>query len=382
MKLIDKLIWMELIGPFINGMFMFLLLVFAAGSLFQATDWLVKGIPPLIVFKLVLYNLPSVVTQTFPMAMLLAGLLGFGRLSADREIVGIFAAGIHFPRTARSVVIMGALVSVIAFVWNDYLVPPASTAFWNLRTEVFSHLEKSDKPISYSIDRKDGKGVDTDVRIQGGFDSQSQTFLNVTIVKYSTDPEHSGQPEFIISCKRARPVDQTGLNWTYYDGWWTQFVPDKETDRIENFVPITFTDMKSTPQTPTPGKSFDEVLHSEITDPNRKSFKELQKEIESDYAKGRDARGKEVDLYGKLALPLASLIFGIVGAALGLNTKRGGGKTVGFGVAIFMVFLYWVFYHAMFVVGKSGGLPPMLASFLPDMTGVALGVILSIRASR
>ena len=69
MKLIDKLVWKDLIGPFINGLFMFLLLVFAAGSLFQATDWLVKGIPPAIVFKLVIYNLPSVVTQTFPMAI-------------------------------------------------------------------------------------------------------------------------------------------------------------------------------------------------------------------------------------------------------------------------------------------------------------------------
>ena len=35
---------------------------------------------------------------------------------------------------------------------------------------------------------------------------------------------------------------------------------------------------------------------------------------------------KEVDLYGKIALPMASLVFGIVGAALGLNTQRGGGK--------------------------------------------------------
>ena len=36
MKLIDKLVWKDLIGPFFNGLFMFLLLVFAAGSLFQA----------------------------------------------------------------------------------------------------------------------------------------------------------------------------------------------------------------------------------------------------------------------------------------------------------------------------------------------------------
>ena len=80
MRILDRLIWTELIGPFITGMFMFLALVFAAGSLFQAADWLVQGIPPPQVGRLVLYSLPSVITQTFPMAMLLSGLLGFGQL--------------------------------------------------------------------------------------------------------------------------------------------------------------------------------------------------------------------------------------------------------------------------------------------------------------
>ncbi len=100
-----------------------------------------------------------------------------------------------------------------------------------------------------------------------------------------------------------------------------------------------------------------------------------------DKQKGRDTRSKEVNLYGKIALPLASFIFGIVGAALGLTTKRGAGKTVGFGMAIGIVFLYWVFYHSMFVVGTNGGLPPMLASFAADIVGAAVALVLAFRAS-
>jgi lipopolysaccharide export LptBFGC system permease protein LptF len=51
-------------------------------------------------------------------------------------------------------------------------------------------------------------------------------------------------------------------------------------------------------------------------------------------------------------------------------------------MAIFIVFLYWVFYHSMFVVGKNGGLPPMLASFLADIVGAFVGLVLTVRASR
>ena len=51
-------------------------------------------------------------------------------------------------------------------------------------------------------------------------------------------------------------------------------------------------------------------------------------------------------------------------------------------MAIGIVFLYWVFYHSMFVVGKNGGLPPMLASFAADIVGAAVAVVLAFRASR
>lgn len=382
MQIIDRLIWKELIGPFITGMFMFLALVFAAGSLFQAADWLVQGVPADLVFKLVIYSLPSVITQTFPMAMLLAGLLGFGQLSSNREAVALFAAGIHFMRMARVVMILGVLVSVAAFLWNDYVVPPASTAFWDLKSEALKHIEKSDKALYFPKERKDGKGLEEFIAVQGGFDANEHILKHVTIIKYSTTPGREGQPEAVLYCDTAKPKDQTGFNWTYYDGYINMYVPDRKTGRIENSMPASFKTMQSSPSVPSLDKNFDEVLRAEVVDPNRKSFRELRKEIQQDKKKGFDSRGKEVDLYGKISLPLASFIFGMVGAALGLNTRRGGGKTVGFGLAIFIVFLYWVFYHSMFVVGKNGGMPPMLASFLADIVGAAVAVLLAVRASR
>ena len=382
MRILDRLIWTELFGPFITGMFMFLAMVFAAGSLFQAADWLVQGIPPIQVYKLVLFSLPSVITQTFPMAMLLSGLLGFGQLSSNREAVALFAAGINFVRMSRVVLLMGAVVSLTAFLWNDYVVPPASTAFWDMKTEVFRHLEKSDKPLNFNRERKDGKGLEESIAIQGGYDANQRILRHVTITVYSSDLERLGQPALVLYCDRARPVDESGINWTYYDGYMIPIVPDRQTGRIETSMPLNFNEVRSSPATPSIGKNFDDVLRADITDPDRKSFHELRKEILQDRKKGRDTRSKEVNLYGKIALPLASFIFGIVGAALGLTTKRGAGKTVGFGMAISIVFVYWVFYHSMFVVGKNGGLPPMLASFAADIVGAAVAVVLAFRASR
>lgn len=382
MRLLDRLILKDLIGPFINGFLMFMMLVFAAGSLFQATEWIVQGIPTLIVLKLVLFSIPSLVTQVLPMAMLLSGLLGFGRLSADREIVAIFAAGVAFPRTARIVLVMGALVSIVAYAWNDTVVPAASTAFWDLKVETFKHIGKEDKPLFRSIDSKDNKGVEELVTVNGGYDAKTHVFRRVNILKFDNRTGRRGQPLVNIYCDQVQFLDERGENATYERGYFTPFVPDPKTGRIEDGVTVTFDTLKLLPYGASVGKSFEEVLKSDVTDPNRKSFRDLQADIKTAREAGEDVRGREVDLYGKISLPFASFIFGIVGAALGCNTQRGGGKTVGFGTAIFIVFLYWVFYHAMFVVGKNGGLPPIVASFLADIVGAVVGVALAVRASR
>ena len=382
MRLVDKLIFKDLVGPFLNGMMMFLLLLFAAAYLFPATELLVKGVPFLIVGKLTLLSLPSVVTQTFPMAMLLGGLMAFGRLSGDREAVAVFAAGISFPRASRAVWIAGAIVSVFAFFWNDLVVPPTMTAYWNLRQSSVKKMMRSNQPMSYPINSPDGKQITETVTINGGFDAATQTLRRVTIVKYSQEKGQSGQPAAIIYCERAKAYDDRGLKWRYYDGYFTSSSVNPKTGKEEDSMRLDFADIATLPHNATVGKTFEEVLNVDVTDPSRKSFRQLRDEINADRAQGYDARGKEVDLYGKIALPLASLIFGIVGSALGLNTQRGGGKAVGFGMAIFIVFLYWVFYHSMFVVGKNGGLPPIVASFLADIVGAIAGLILAARASR
>jgi lipopolysaccharide export system permease protein len=388
MKLIDKLVLYDLIGPFLTGMFMFLVLVFTAGFLFQATDMVVQGVPFNLVLKFVLYALPGILTQTFPMAMLLASLMALGRLSADREIVAIFTAGIGFPRVVLPVFVVGLLVSIVAFTWNETVVPPATRAMYDLKQEALQHIAKSDEPISYDIKRQDGRGLEESVYVQGGYDARTQTLRDVRIVRYSDDPAMHGAVELIVNCARAqstdrRGLDQSGLNWTYYDGSWVLLVPDKATGLIKDTLVTNFKTLKVLPDNASIGKSFNEVMNAQVNDANRLSFNQLRREIERDRAEGRieEARGEEVDLYGKIALPLASVIFGVVGAALGLNTQRGGSRTVGFGMAIFIVFLYWVFYHAMFVIGKSGGLPPMLASFSADMVGAAVGIWLTLRAS-
>lgn len=383
MRLIDKLVLKDLIGPFFNGLAMFTILVFSVAFLPQAMDALLQGAGIAIVLKLILLMIPEVITQTLPMAMLLSGLLGFGRLSGDSECVAIFACGISFPRAARTVIIGGVIVSAVAFLWNDYVVPPCKLEFVNARKQLATTVMKSDRPLDYPI-RNNDNTLDKFVTISG-FDATTRSLKGVNIVQYSRDPKRKGQIEAELYCNRAYAKDLKAINdWVYYDGRVTIFAADAVTGSVDSVSVTQFKEMRSSPQTLSPGRSFSDVLGSDITDPSARNFRDLHKDILLDRRQGRfvEARGKEVNLYGKIALPLAGMIFGILGAALGCSTKRGGSKTVGFGMAVFIVFLYYVFYRSMWVVGQNGGMPPMLASFLADIVGLVIAIGLAINASR
>src|SRR6266436_5889513 len=79
-----------------------------------------------------LFGLPMLMTQTLPMSVLLGSLLAFGRLSGDSEHVALYAGGISFYRVVRPVAWIGLAVSIIAFAWDEIVVPPSAREFFKL----------------------------------------------------------------------------------------------------------------------------------------------------------------------------------------------------------------------------------------------------------
>ena len=86
--------------------------------------------------------LPSIVVLTFPMAVLLASLLAFGRLSGTSEIIVMRAGGMSFLRLAMPVYIAAFFISIGAIAFNEYVVPAANHAYQNIiRNEIKKQAE-------------------------------------------------------------------------------------------------------------------------------------------------------------------------------------------------------------------------------------------------
>ena len=79
--------------------------------------------------------------------------------------------------------------------------------------------------------------------------------------------------------------------------------------------------------------------------------------------------------YNKLALPLATLIFGLVGAPLGIRSHRTGAAT-GFWLSIMIIFSYMMLANLMNIYAMGQAIPPYVASFTPIVLGFIFSVAL------
>ena len=132
-RILDKYIFREVFKAFLFGICAFSAVFIGSGTLFKIAKYITDyGASLPAVIKIFIFGLPSVIMWTFPMSMLLATLLTFGRLSSSSEITAMKSCGIGFYRIAAPAVLMGLIVSIGAIAFNEYVVPWANTAYRNV----------------------------------------------------------------------------------------------------------------------------------------------------------------------------------------------------------------------------------------------------------
>ena len=116
----------EHIAPFFAALFVTTFL-FVINFLVEVLDKILsKGIPAQIVLEIFALNVVWMVGLAAPMSVLAATLMTFGRLSADREITAMQAAGISPLSMMRPVIIFSVLLMVLLVLFNNWLLPEAN----------------------------------------------------------------------------------------------------------------------------------------------------------------------------------------------------------------------------------------------------------------
>ena len=81
----------------------------------------------------------------------------------------------------------------------------------------------------------------------------------------------------------------------------------------------------------------------------------------------------------KTAIPFASIVFIFIGAPLSLTPVKSA-KSIGMGLSIIVIFIYYIFMNFGRVLGSNGKIDPMLGAWMPNLIFLVLGLILVSRA--
>ena len=361
-RILDKYIFCEVCKAFLFGICAFSAVFIGSGTLFKIAKYITDyGASLSAVIKVFIFGLPNVIMWTFPMSMLLATLLTFGRLSSSSEITAMKSCGIGFFRIAMPAILLGFLVSIVAILFNEHVVPWANTAYRNVvYYEIQGNTGAKSQDHIILKDIKDGQIQR--LLYARRYDADSQSLQNVTLQEFND----AGKVSHV---ENAEYAEFTGKEWIMHNGMLYD-ISDGESEHTLRF------NTQVLPISASPRQ-----IVREQKDPEELTMKELKAQIRIMKTQYVDTSKLETELYQRITVPMASLIFALVGVPLGLQPTRNS-SSAGFAMSVIIIFFYYALMTMANAIGRSGALSPMLAVWIPNIVGLIAGLFLIRKASR
>jgi LPS export ABC transporter permease LptG/LPS export ABC transporter permease LptF len=365
--ILDRYVMRELTPPTAVGLllFTFILLLDAITGLMKI--FVSRGADLPTIARAFAYLLPSIFSVTIPMAFLMGVLLAFGRLASDSEIVAIRASGISPARLLRPILALGTVAGLITFYVVSTALPAANQAYREIvfalmvskaRTGVTARVFNDDlvpggSVMIYVSDIPAESGLWNDVLIH---DLRSPQEPNVILAR-------TGRLVIDKDDKRVELDLKKGIKYSFN-------ASDASSFHQERFVsgqfPLPYDEFF--PKTPL-SKGDRELTLDELT----AKVKELKAA-----GRGQKEYGRfEVEYHKKFAIPTACLVFGVLGLGLSLGSKKEA-RSAAFGLAIAVIFVYYVIIRLGEQAGDTGMMPPILAMWGANLVLGAVAVALLV----
>ena len=370
LRITDRYILREVLAPFLLALLVLTFLLMIPTIMGVAERLIARGVDSLTILRLMGTLIPSALGITIPMALLLGVLMGLGRLSSDREAVALQACGVSLYRMLYPL----ALLSVAAGLSTLYILavalPDANQAFREIvfRT-VASRAEGDVKPRVFDDEYFPNVVLYVrEVSSTGG--GWSDVFL--------ADTRESSQPVVYVAQEGRVVLDseERRVEVVLRNGTRHQVNPaEPDTYQVQTFdESLLRLDPESVFPTGGPARGYREM-----------TIPELQEQTTQLEAMGLPAHSPIVELHRKFSIPVACLVFALIGLGLGV-TSRKDGKLASFVLGIGVIFTYYVLMYGAEATTKASVISPHLAMWVPNLVlglfGLALVVWRSMSVER
>ncbi|HEU4403408.1 MAG TPA: LPS export ABC transporter permease LptF [Candidatus Polarisedimenticolia bacterium] len=373
-----RYIFSEALSPALLGLGVYVL-VFLMNALFELAELAIKkDLPVRTVMTILFYFLPRVLEMTIPMAILLGVLVGVGRMSTDSEVIALRAGGVSYWKILAPVLVLGISGWAICAYLMLGVEPRANYKRHRiLNAMVYSaDLRREIKPRVF-FEEIPGMILYADEVHQGG------DFLDKVFIYQSGE---DGK-EYVTVARRAQiEYDRrTGVARFYLESGTTHTTTPGEADnyQVSNFErqmivkePDESFRMRSSLITRPAPKNFREQSVAELRESSRRA-----EVISEEPIRERVVGQIMAVIHERFALPVACLVFALLGVPLGIMNRRGG-KASGFALSIAIATVYWILLSAGQNLVSQGRLSPLIGLWLGNLLLALLGAMLFLLRER
>jgi len=365
-RLINRYVLKEIAFPFCMILFV-LTFVLLMGKILQVMDLMInKGIGFADIARLMLYLLPSFLMFTIPISLLIAILIGLGRLSGDNEWTVLKMSGVSLYQLSFPVACAALVAFLMTLATTIFLVP-----YGNLASKVLL-MDMARQKASIGIREKvfidDFQGILLYAeRIPAHGD-----FLEGVLI---SDSRISREPSTIIA-RRAYLVsnpDTRVITLRLEDG--STHTVDAGLNRYRK-MDFRFYDVRLDLASTLSAEKMNGIKSS-----TEMSLSELATTLVNRGLKEEALRELAIELNKKLTVPFSCLVFALIGMPLGIRAHRSV-RARGFTLGLFLVLAYYLLRLSGEALVETGRLSPILGTWTPNWIFAAAGILLFSLSAR
>jgi lipopolysaccharide export system permease protein len=310
-----------------------------------------------IIFSYYAGFIPFYLNFLSPLINFIAVIFFTAKMADQTEIVPILSSGVSFKRFLRPYVISSTVIFLVTLIFNLFIIPETNQLKIDFENTYINPKADNSKMFTHmQIDK------DSYVYIEN-FDNNQKIGYKFILEKFSGD-----------NLKEKLTADK--ITWDSLKSKWK--IENYSVRKIDGLresmssgtVKDTTLDMR-----PKDFEIYDNIYQA-------MNMRELNDRIKKEEIRGT---GVMVDLqlekYKRFVYPLSAFILTLMGVSLSSRKVRGG-IGLPLGIGIFLSFAYIIFIQFANMFALKGGLPPLIAVFIPNVIFGMLGVYLLIKAPK
>ena len=389
-----------------------------------------KGLDTWIITQLVVFNLSWMVVLVIPMATLVATLMAFGTLSQNNEITIMKTAGVSLYKMMTAPLIASVILAYLLFRFNNDVLPDANHQAKLLMQDISRKkptlsLEQgffSQEVSNYAILVREINEKTNELSEIVIYDYTTPSKINVVTAHHGKIYFSTDQSKLIMDLKDGEihesDVQNTGMyRKVVFENHRIamnadQFSFQQSATGIRGERELSTSAMQSIVDSNLVQKQkYEQALKKEVSKyffmdstfnktsplPDRQhirkfvyirvldKIKSAKNVIQSNYRRvewsEREIEKYDVEIYKKYALPVACIVFLLIGAPLGVMVKKGG-----FGVAasisLFFFLLYWAFLIGGEKLSERGFISPFIGMWAANILLTFFGLLLTVKTNK